>query len=96
MKVTLERIYGEAYVLRIHPDFEANPNIFIGSASVEIDTAGVAMIRALVVPEFTRGIYRAVETSLAGIGVGRMVWDRRNIGDTRHRSQSIRSTGVTP
>lgn len=89
MKVTLERIYGEAYVLRIHPDFDANPNKFIGSASVEVN-AGVAMIRGLVVPEFTVGVYRAVEEAMASIGVERMTWGRRNIGDTRSMARDVR------
>lgn len=78
MKVTLEPVQ---WILRIHPDFENNPDKYIGSASVSLDIDNVASIRALVSSRYTEKISTEIKRALAeDIGATKIIWGRRKSG----------------
>lgn len=84
MKATLEPIIDPAFILRIHPDLDVNPNLYVGSASVTV-VERVATIRGLVVlPGYSMyRTHRAIIDELARNGVDMRHHERRTNGVTR-------------
>lgn len=91
MKVTLEPVQ---WVMRIHPQFETNPDKYIGAATVSMDVDGVASIRALVTTRYSEAVSTEIKRALAAdIGATKVIWGRRKAG-RRYSGSSTLKVGV--